>query len=627
MLQRYLNKELSHIISPVDSYHPLPTAKERDSWNKVPRDLKNQITQQGMQYLDFNWPILPAVRYMDYLKTGDRTQYENIYFARRKALGLLVMAESLEGNKRYLNDIVNGIWCICEESTWVLPAHNNHLNPGENRMLPDITNHYIDLMAAETGAQLAWTYYLLKEELGEISPQIIKRIRYEIQSRILKPYMKHDDFWWMGLDSTDQRPMNNWNPWCNSGCLTAILLMEEDEDQRIQAVAKCMKSLDQFIKVYCEDGGCDEGPNYWETAGGSLFDCLDLLYGASSGKINIYDVPLIQNMGKYIYFTHIDKDYFINFADGRGRFRIPAGLIYRYGRQIRDEHLARFGALSFQEAKEFYIPGWSPMFRSILNLLNAREMSVIKGPMPYKKDVWLESIQVMAAREQDDNKGLYLAAKGGYNDEGHNHNDVGQFIVYANGDPILIDAGVGTYTAKTFGTNRYSIWTMQSAYHNLPTINGYKQKEGTPYRAEEVKYTSSTDLVKFSLDISNAYPKEAKIHTWQRNILFHRNKNAYIELQEIFELKEYMEKITLSLMTPCRCQIQDPGTIRLYGQQDQIIELTYDENKFDLSIEPITLEDQKLRSVWGKHIFRLLFTGSVITCKDSWNMKIVQISE
>ena len=77
----------------------------------------------------------------------------------------------------------------------------------------------------------------------------------------------------------------------------------------------------------------------------------------------------------------------------------------------------------------------------------------------------------MAARSKDGSaEGLYLAAQGGHNAESHNHNDVGNFIVYADGQPAIIDVGVETYTAKTFSSQRYEIWTMQSAYHNLPSI-------------------------------------------------------------------------------------------------------------------------------------------------------------
>ena len=74
--------------------------------------------------------------------------------------------------------------------------------------------------------------------------------------------------------------------------------------------------------------------------------------------------------------------------------------------------------------------------------------------------------------------GFFVATKGGYNNESHNHNDVGSFSLYLNTMPVFIDAGVGTYTRRTFSSERYSIWTMQSNYHNLPLINGVAQRFG-----------------------------------------------------------------------------------------------------------------------------------------------------
>ena len=52
------------------------------------------------------------------------------------------------------------------------------------------------------------------------------------------------------------------------------------------------------------------------------------------------------------------------------------------------------------------------------------------------------------------------------------------FSLYIDETPVLIDAGVGTYTRQTFGDERYTIWTMQSLFHNLPEINGTQQAFG-----------------------------------------------------------------------------------------------------------------------------------------------------
>ncbi|WP_425476307.1 hypothetical protein [Paraflavitalea speifideaquila] len=60
--------------------------------------------------------------------------------------------------------------------------------------------------------------------------------------------------------------------------------------------------------------------------------------------------------------------------------------------------------------------------------------------------------------------------------------------MYIDQTPVLIDAGVGTYTRQTFSSERYTIWTMQSNYHNLPLINGVPQQFGARYRSANVLF-------------------------------------------------------------------------------------------------------------------------------------------
>lgn len=74
----------------------------------------------------------------------------------------------------------------------------------------------------------------------------------------------------------------------------------------------------------------------------------------------------------------------------------------------------------------------------------------------------LPNLQVFAWRRG----GLYVAAKGGHNGESHNHNDIGNFIVYADGEPEIIDVGNCVYTAKTFGAERYELMNTRSSNHN-----------------------------------------------------------------------------------------------------------------------------------------------------------------
>ena len=75
-------------------------------------------------------------------------------------------------------------------------------------------------------------------------------------------------------------------------------------------------------------------------------------------------------------------------------------------------------------------------------------------------------------------------AKDGNNAESHNHNDIGNFIVYHNNQPVVIDLGRDTYTSKSFSNQRFELMNCRSAYHNVPIINGLEQKDGRKYRAD-----------------------------------------------------------------------------------------------------------------------------------------------
>ena len=123
-------------------------------------------------------------------------------------------------------------------------------------------------------------------------------------------------------------------------------------------------------------------------------------------------------------------------------------------------------------------------------------------------------------------KGLFFAAKGGFNNESHNHNDIGTFILYKDEQPMFIDAGVGTYNKKTFSNERYDIWTMQSGYHNLPQINGYEQPFGKNYKSKNASFDAKRN--EFKLDIAGAYPKEANIKTWIRSYKINNNEGGYL---------------------------------------------------------------------------------------------------
>ncbi len=325
--------------------------------------------------------------------------------------------------------------------------------------------------------------YLLGKQIDQVHPLIRERLETEIERRLLSVYRSRQDFGWMGL--TNDRPVNNWNPWIHSNLITCALLIDADPARRARTVYKILTSLDRFLDSYHDDGGCDEGPGYWNRAGASLFECLELLHSASSGSVNYFDLPLVRQIGAYIYKVHIADDWYVNFADAPAKVKPDGSLVYRYGKATRDPDLQAFGAYLYQHSGS----GLESLGRALPALFQGTEIRAAQARDPLVREAWLGGIQVAAARRSaGSTDGFYFAALGGHNAESHNHNDVGNFVVYLNGNPVLIDVGVENYTAKTFSSQRYEIWTMQSAFHNLPTINGVMQAAGRQYEARDAAF-------------------------------------------------------------------------------------------------------------------------------------------
>lgn len=577
-------------------FHQFPHYDQREQWNNIPQSYKEKIIKNADRYLGFAWPTLKASLFLEFSKTGNRSHYEDVAEMRREILGTLLIAECIEHKGRYLTDISNGIWATCEQSYWGYPAH---LNMQKKKYgLPDVAEPTVDLFAAETASLIAWTYYFLGDQLDSISPAITERMISETERRILKPNLERTDFWWMGFNGGS---VNNWNPWIVSNWLTCVLIMEKDKDKKEQSLNKIAKCLDHFLDQYPEDGGCDEGPTYWNRAGGSLFDCLELFYYGSGKAFNIYQHPLVKSIGAYIYKVHIANDYYINFADAAAKMNVDPAVVYGYGERTSNDTLMQLGASAFREQTSEDYDNNASVYRPLMGLFNLHQLQNYNSPAQPGIVYWLPETQVLTARSNTkSSEGLFLGAQGGHNNESHNHNDVGNFIVYYDGKPALIDIGVETYSAKTFSDKRYDIWTMQSAYHNCPTINGVMQSPGREFAAKDVKFKSSKENVMLSMDIASAYPSEAEIKSWRRTWNFEVNKA--ITVTDDFSFAQGKGETYFTLMSAVPVSIQD-GKLVVKGNGFRL-NITYDKN-LTPEVEPITITDARLKNSWGDKIYRV----------------------
>ena len=589
MLDEYV-LDISDIFK--KTYKPFPDITNRDVWDSINPLIKANIISIANKYLNKQFNIISASLWLEYEKTGNRLNFQNEFASRRKALNYLLLAILITNDDIYLDKIIDLTWMLLEETSWTIPAHNTTING-----LPDANNHIIALFSAETGMTLSLIKYFLKEKLNEKSPVICKRITQTLNTRLLTPYIENSNYWWMGFKQVKNEKLNNWNPWINSNILLISLLSDLSINKKGILLKKLIASLDLYISAYSNDGCCDEGPGYWKRSGASMLECLVILQQITNNKLNVFDNNKIKKIGQYILNSHIDKKYMTNYADASGKVELPANLIYKYGKSISDTNLMAFASYLLKlnnNILQVEAYGLPRILDSLLNFDNILRHNDNFTPC---KEHYYEDIQIFIKRT----KSLFFTAKGGYNNENHNHNDIGSFMIYKNGLPLIIDIGAQVYTRDSFSDKRYDIWLHQSAFHNSVTIDNIMQSNGNQYKATSVKYIKENTFSEFSFNIEKAYNNPNILSLHRKFII--ENKSENITVYDNIHLNKKSNNILYTFITPTKPTIEN--NIVTFINTTEKLSLSIDEN-ITITLEEIPIDDEHLNKAWNNRIYRVL---------------------
>ncbi len=538
------------------AFAPYPAAAQRGGWEDIDGEAANALVRRGEGFLGYEYPYLKASDFMEFSRTGNRTRYENRLFAKRRALSALVLAECAEHKGRFLTDAINGIYAICNEAAWQAPAHNAYIRDARQLPLPDVTRPVIELFSCETAAVLATAYYLLREELDAVSPFIGTMIHAELEKRVIAPYLT-EHFWWMGRGD---EPMCNWTVWCTQNVLLSVFLIPWEASVREKVFYKAAESIDFFLKDYGEDGCCEEGAQYYRHAGLCLFQSLDILCRITDGHFaRLWQEEKIKNIASYIFNVHVDGKYYMNFADCSPVAGRAGAREFLFGKACGISDLMKFAAIDYRENENLLSPEENNLYYRLQEVFARKEMLRYDiAPAPGHRSVYYPSVGLFVAR----NERYVLGAKGGDNGDSHNHNDTGSITVYKDGLPLLIDVGVESYTAKTFSPQRYEIWTMQSDYHNLPTLNGQMQQNGKEFCAAVSDWGFAQKGGSIRMDIAGAYPAQAGIASYVRSVTL---DETGIRLTDCWRFREGCgREVVLNFMTYEEPR-QEQGGIRIGG--------------------------------------------------------------
>ncbi len=589
------------------SYKPYPKCNEREIWDKVNDKVKEKTIEKALQFLNKikDWRILPITTFMLYANTGDRITYENLYLVRRDALCSLVIAECLENKGRFLDDIVNALISICEESSWCIPAH---IYEERTEKFFDLSNQKLDIFASETAQYVALTIYLLEEKLNEISPFIIKSIKNILFEKVLKPMLdlRYEYFWLE--ENTDA---TNWSPWICSNLLLVSFTCCDDLDVVNTILERVYKTLEKYYSCIDDDCGNLEGARYWPKSAGTFYLCLQTIKDASNGKINCFNDKKVMRMVENMYDLCLTEDFVFNYGDCPGKVYDYPIYLYMFAKSIGNEKIANFAS---SKLKDKLILGRHPVLNaSIIYLLNYDKFLLSDNFIEVKSDAVYKSTQFFVSYGSGKNA-YCLACKGGRFDIPHAHLDVGNFVLFKGKNPIFIDIGIGTYSRETF-YDRWSCWIMRSQYHNLPIINN-AEEEGDCGKGIVEDYYNNGELVEIGLNLTESYSKDAKLNNFKRKYIIDKVSNT-IEITDGLSFKDSNNSAQFNYICALKPNILD-GKI-IFENKDEI-EIVCEKN-FSYEIEQINLDDIVLTEIWGEKLYRIKLKFDILP--ENFSLKLI----
>ena len=408
-----------------------------------------------------------------YWITGSRSEYEAVYFNRRQRMNACTFLSLMyPEEEKYLNCLSDMIFAICNEYTWCLPAHYDQ---GNN--IKDLT---VDLFAAETGFALSEIYTMLGDRLD---PLIKTRIEKELERRIFAPYIgKVNRLWW-------EKGENNWASVCAGSVGCAMMLMRPDHFLEVKD--RISETMECYLSGFADDGFCVEGCGYWHYGFGFFTVYADMVKNFTNGEIDYFARPKVRAVATYIQKMFLSGRTSISFADSGTSLCYHIGLVH-YLKSVYPDDIT-----VYDRSYSYNYDGCARFCLHLRSALWYREEYDTSALPNDNTSFFAEGAQWYIKKTP----AYGFAAKGGYNKEPHNHNDIGSFIFAKNGVQILADPGTGKYCKQYFGKERYDFFHTRTLGHSLPTFGGAEQKEGRNFAARDTR----VDGEDFVLDIAPAY--------------------------------------------------------------------------------------------------------------------------
>ncbi|MBN2546872.1 MAG: heparinase II/III family protein [Spirochaetes bacterium] len=529
-----------------------PKITDREAWGKISKSAEiNALIRNAEKLSKEPLPKLTEELYLDYSKTGNRTKWERIARLRNSRIKHFIIAECIENKGMYIKPLEELISEICSYKTWVRPAHDRNL---ENYYQSKIE---IDLESAELAWELAIAVHLLREKLNL---KLIKIVKENLYKRIFVPFKKmvngeiRENHWMRGT--------NNWNAVCLAGVTGSALIMTDSKEEKAFFISAAESYIRNFIKGFSDDGYCTEGVGYWNYGFGNFILLSEMININTGGKVDLFNDDKIKKIIDYGFNIEITDGVSPAFADCSINDVPEPRIIYYLSKKLN---------VSVRKKENHSITLMNKLSQYALFFLfqkldENRNFAVNKRPIRS----FFNLHGVLISRNLDDiEKNLCAAFKGGNNDEHHNHNDVGSYVVTVGNEAVLADPGAEVYTARTFSDRRYESKVINSFGHPVPVVAGQLQKTGKNAKANIIKTDFSEEEDVFILDIKDAYPVTGLLKL-EREFKFSRIGDRALTVTDNVEFKT-PKSFETALITMGNYMVLDEYTLFVFNKDKAVL--------------------------------------------------------
>jgi hypothetical protein len=446
-------------------------------------------------------PITFAV-FMEYARSGKRERYDRLLTLRLNELAVLGMAAYLDESGEWIEAVQERIWELCNLYIWELTAVVP-LEPNADGKPDADPRTTVGLLASETAFQLMELLSVLSPKLD---PFLVARVKQEVTERVVRPFATRT-FWW-------QTASTNWQSVCSCSIGSAAMYLIEDEEELSMLLGRVLTGLQSYLEGFDRDGATQEGLEYWTYGFASFVFFAELLHERTAGRLRLLEHPRVRAIAAFPLAMMLSGGSVVNFSDCAERTALPGYLAVRLEQRLG----LAYGLPREQVTRlpQENMARWPYLSRTLLwttaqDGLAPREPAT--GMTFFAESQWL-----VDKRLTEDGHLLAFAAKGGHNDEPHNHNDVGHFIVHVAGRNVMPDLGAPEYTGSTFTAERYSQLLPSSLGHSVPVVNGKPQAPGRDHGAEVIECRDDGRAVRFKLELGRAYDApelESYVREWE----------------------------------------------------------------------------------------------------------------